>query len=333
MIFSIIIPVYNAESSIVVCLDRLSKQLTGNYELIIVDDGSVDNSLIVINKFIENHSESKIKVISQKNQGAGAARNTGINAAEGEYIVFIDADDYVDNDFLDKTEKIIRECDVDVVFVDIVREDEKGNVIRYERMSDYRKLSRDRMIRWQLTGKMPWGGVRKVVRTSLVKNNNLLYATNIKVGEESIYSFRILELANNIAFQTKALYHYVDNSNSLTSNDVVSNSLSVYDFMTSYLRYNGKADLYASTIRAMAVTTAAIASNVSFNNKGLVKGYGAVKKILYEFKGQMKGHVDTDSLDKRVRLLMPCLRNGLILPIWFANRLQHYLKKNNYGCF
>ena len=211
------------------------------------------------------------------------------------------------------------------MFIDLVREDEKGEIIRYERMSDYKHLAKERMIRWQLTGKMPWGGVRKIVRAALVKDNNLRYATQIKVGEESIYSFKVLELAQIIAFQTTSFYHYVDNSNSLTSNDVVENSLSVFDFMSGYLRESGKADTYATTIRAMAVTTVAIASNVAFNNRGLFNGYGEVKYLLKKYKNEMRGEVDTDALDKRVKLLMPWLKCGIVFPVWLASRVQHFL--------
>lgn len=325
--FSIIIPVYNAEDSIVVCLNKIAKQTFSDFELVIVNDGSKDNSLKAINDFAVQHSAISINIINQNNAGAGAARNTGISKARGEYIVYIDSDDYVDDDFLEQTDKIINLSKAEVVFIDIVREDEKGNIIRYERMSDYKYLAKERMIRWQLTGKMPWGGVRKIVKTSLVKENDIRYATQIKVGEESIYSFRVLELAQNIAFQTTAFYHYVDNSNSLTSNDVVDNSLSVFDFMSGYLRESGKADTYATTIRAMAVTTAAIASNVAFNRKGLIKGFGEVKYLLKKYKSDMKGKVDVDALDKRVKLLMPWLKCGIVLPVWLANRAQHLLKK------
>lgn len=323
--FSIIIPVYNAEDSIVVCLNKIAKQTFPDFELVIVNDGSKDNSLEAINDFTAQHPAMSINVIDQDNAGAGAARNTGISKAGGEYIVYIDSDDYVDDDFLEKTDEIISQSKADVVFVDIVREDEKGNIIRYERMSDYKHLAKERMIRWQLTGKMPWGGVRKIVKTALVKDNNLRYATQIKVGEESIYSFRVLELAQNIAFQTTSFYHYVDNSNSLTSNDVVENSLSVFDFMFGYLRESGKADTYTTTIRAMAVTTVAIASNVVFNSKGLFNGYGEVKYLLKKYNNEMRGEVDIDALDKRVKLLVPWLKCGIVLPVWLASRAQHFL--------
>lgn len=323
--FSIIIPVYNIGEKILRCLDSLANQTFSQFEVVLVNDGSKDNSLEIINDFFSKNQYMKKRIITQANAGAGQARNRGLDEAMGEYIAFIDSDDYVDADFLEKVHEKIIENNADVVFIDLVREDEKGEIIRYERMSDYKHLAKERMIRWQLTGKMPWGGVRKIVRAALVKDNNLRYATQIKVGEESIYSFKVLELAQIIAFQTTSFYHYVDNSNSLTSNDVVENSLSVFDFMSGYLRESGKADTYATTIRAMAVTTVAIASNVAFNNRGLFNGYGEVKYLLKKYKNEMRGEVDTDALDKRVKLLMPWLKCGIVFPVWLASRVQHFL--------
>lgn len=325
-LFSIIIPVFNAERSISTCLKRIRCQSLEDYELIIVDDGSKDNSLKVIKDLTCDIPPSKLKILSQLNSGAGAARNAGIEVADGEFIVFIDADDYVDKDFLLQAENVIRDTDADVIFVDIVREDEHGRFIRYERMSDYQNLSKDRMIRWQLTGKMPWGGVRKIVRTSIVKDNNFRYATSIKVGEESIYSFNVLKFAQKIAFQSKSLYHYVESSTSLTSNDEVDNSQSVFSFMKQQLKEMGMDVEYTTAINAMAVTTAAIACNVVFNSKGFWGGYNEVKKILSKYKHEMSSEVDNDALDKRVRFLMPSLKKGYVFLIWMANRLNRCVK-------
>lgn len=324
--FSVIIPVYNAERRISTCLKRIRCQTLEDYELIIIDDGSIDNSLKEIYKSTCDMPSERLRIISQPNSGAGAARNSGIDAASGEFIVFIDSDDYVDKDYLQRAEELIRRDNPDVVFVDIVREDEHGRILRYERMSDFRNLSKDRMIRWQLTGKMPWGGVRKIVRSSIVKDNNCRYATTIKVGEESIYSYNILQNAQKISFQPDSLYHYVDTSNSLTANDVVDNSQAVYSYMVQKLRETGRSVEYEATINAMAITTAAIACNVVFNKRGLWEGYPVVKAVLKKYSNEISGEIDKDALDKRVRLLIPSLKKGFVLPIWIANRLQNAYK-------
>ena len=325
--FSIIVPVYNAEKTLSTCLNSILHQTFVDYELIIVNDGSNDNSWRAIGDMADKLPQARLRIINQPNSGAGAARNAGIEAVNGEYIVFVDADDYIDNEYLQRTDETIRRDNSDVVFVDIIREDEHGRVIRYERMSDYRNLSNERMIRWQLTGKLPWGGVRKIVRASIVKDNHLRYATSIIVGEESIYSFNILQHAPKISFQSRSFYHYVENSASLTSNDVVDNSQSVFLFMTQYLRETGQDVKYAKTINAMAITTAAVACNVAFSTKSFLKGYKEAKLILQKFRYKISGEIDKDALDGRVRLLAPFLKKGIILPVWIASRLNYVYRR------
>ena len=95
---SVIIPVYNAEQYIKRCLNSVLNQTFNDYEIIMVNDGSTDGSLEILKKY--ESQNSKLKVITQKNLKAAAARNSGLKYASGEYIAFIDADDYVHNDYL-----------------------------------------------------------------------------------------------------------------------------------------------------------------------------------------------------------------------------------------
>lgn len=96
---SVIVPVYNAEKTISKCIQSLLEQTFQEFELILVNDGSKDNSLQLLKEFEEHHSN--FKVIDQVNGGASIARNTGLDAASGDYIVFVDIDDYLDSDYLD----------------------------------------------------------------------------------------------------------------------------------------------------------------------------------------------------------------------------------------
>ena len=96
--FSIIIPVYNVEQYIKKCLDSVINQTYKNYEVIVVNDGTKDNSMDIVKNY-------DVKIVNQKNAGLSAARNTGVKHASGEYIVFLDSDDYIEKDLLDKLNK------------------------------------------------------------------------------------------------------------------------------------------------------------------------------------------------------------------------------------
>lgn len=95
---SVIVPVFNAEKYLKMCLNSLVSQTLKNIEIICIDDGSTDNSLAILDKF--KSKDDRIKIIKQKNYGVSMARNNGISEAQGEYIGFVDADDWVDKDFL-----------------------------------------------------------------------------------------------------------------------------------------------------------------------------------------------------------------------------------------
>lgn len=150
---SIIVPVYNSEKYIERCIVSVMKQTNPNWELIIVDDGSTDKSADIIDRIARN--EKKIRYYYQNNSGAGMARNLGITKATGDYIAFLDSDDYLSKDYIES----IEQHDSDVIFLDLQRVEKKKRII--ESISKYRSKSIDDLIRYQMTSAIPGGGVPK----------------------------------------------------------------------------------------------------------------------------------------------------------------------------
>ena len=134
--FSIIVPVYNVEKYIKKCIDSILNQTYKNYEIIIINDGSTDNSSKIINNYKKN---KKIKIITQKNKGLSAARNKGIKLATGDYILFIDSDDYIDeNLLLILNKKITNE---DLIRFQLCKVDENNNIIKEYPEQEFTKLN------------------------------------------------------------------------------------------------------------------------------------------------------------------------------------------------
>lgn len=323
--FSIVIPFYNIGENILRCLNSLANQTFRQFEVVLVNDGSEDNSLKIINDFFSKHQDMEKKIITQANAGAGQARNRGMDEAMGEYIVFIDSDDYVDNDFLEKINEKIMGLNADVVFIDIKREDEKGNLIRYERMSNFEELSKERMISWQLTGKLPWGGCRKIIRASIINDNCCRYAP-IKVGEESIFSFLALINAERIAFQKTSYYHYVSNSNSLTAHPSPKDSLNVYLYMKTFFDENPRYSHWLSSLNASAVTTLVVCIYELAMSNSFRKTISEAKKYYNLLKKEIKSRVSVDALTKRVWICYPFARLGLLMPLVIIAFLYHKMK-------
>ncbi len=122
---SAILPVYNVEQYIKDCLDSIINQTMDDIEIICVNDGSLDNSLQVLEEYAQK--DARIKIISQENQGQGIARNNGLKIANGEYITFIDPDDWVDVDMFEKMYKSAKKFDSDYVFCNsMIEEDLTG---------------------------------------------------------------------------------------------------------------------------------------------------------------------------------------------------------------
>ena len=110
---SVIIPVYNAQEGIKQCMDSLLNQSFTDFEIILLNDGSTDNSLEVIKKYAADNDF--IRVIDKENEGVAKTRNKGIQLANGKYIVFIDNDDFVDSDYLERFYNAIDQEQLDIV--------------------------------------------------------------------------------------------------------------------------------------------------------------------------------------------------------------------------
>ena len=156
MKISVIVPVYNSEKYIERCVESIMAQTYQNWELILIDDGSVDNSFSILCEF--EKQDSRIRVFHQNNMGPGIARNVGISRATGDYIVFVDSDDRINADYFNLLSKKTE----DVVFIDIEQVDEDFRVLKTEHMSFFKNLSKDDFLRQQMTGKINWGGCEKL---------------------------------------------------------------------------------------------------------------------------------------------------------------------------
>lgn len=132
-LFSIIVPVYNVEKYLDKCLASILRQTFKNFECIIIDDGSPDNSSAIIDKYVKQ--DQRFKVLHQKNMGVSAARNAGLDIAKGEYVVFVDSDDYIADDYLEKFALKIADTDADIVIcglIEVYKDYERSKVFAAE---------------------------------------------------------------------------------------------------------------------------------------------------------------------------------------------------------
>lgn len=221
---SVIVPVYNVEKYLEQCIDSLLSQTYQNFEIILVDDGSTDSSGKICDIYKENHKN--IKVIHKKNEGLGFARNTGLLYATGEYVTFIDSDDYVDKYLLEDLYNGILETDVDVCIGGFKKVADSGQVL-YEEKYDEQYFIHDSTTNKafiKMLGSLPskhdsirmsvWNVLYKL---SIIKNNNIQFPSERElISEDLIFDFFYYQHVKKCKILDNSNYYYRSNPTSLT---------------------------------------------------------------------------------------------------------------------
>ena len=236
MKLSIIVPVYNVENYIRQCINSVLFQSFCDYELILVDDGSTDSSGRICDDYL---TDSKVKVIHKKNGGLSSARNAGIMKASGDYLMFIDGDDFLySRDVLKKIVDIIIQSDGDVVQFKILQYYEKHNkMIEQKRLNGYqddelmitlKKLNDNSLL--------SVSACDKVVKRSIVVENSILFNEEL-LSEDIDWSLRLYQRINKLVLLDKNVYVYrQQRPGSITSGKKRVNSL--FEIISYWASYN-----------------------------------------------------------------------------------------------
>ena len=205
---SVIIPVYNTEAYIGRCLNSVIQQTFKDYEIIVVDDGSTDKSRNIINDIIAENKDVVINYIYQENAGQAAARNAGIDRAEGEYISFLDSDDYIDKFMFEELYKEAKISNADIIVSDLkcVYDDSEYMYV----FKNFREWSNNNIINYIVSNAGPCG---KLVRTSIIKDNALYFPTGIFYEDLAVVPSYAL-YASKIIYVPKTYYNYLQRANS-----------------------------------------------------------------------------------------------------------------------
>lgn len=211
-LISIVVPVYNCEKYLEECMNSLCSQTYKNIEIICVDDGSTDSSTVILKSIAEK--DSRVKILSQKNAGAGAARNYGLSVAQGKYIYFFDADDIAFNNLLELVYKRAQETDADIVAFngytftndDIstkkIKPGYNKNVLGDSSCVFSYKDYPENII--SIVNVVPWN---KLIRTQLIKENNIRFE-EISSTNDITFSAVCVACAKRIALVDKHLMYY-----------------------------------------------------------------------------------------------------------------------------
>lgn len=208
---SVIIPVYNTEKYLAECLKSLLEQTLEGVEIICVDDGSTDGSADILAKF----ASRGVKIITQKNSGQSAARNNGLKAAKGEYIAFLDSDDWAEKTFLETLYNLAKKGDTDISMCSINVYNEARNSQTahdcYLSLDVFSKRLEGKCFDWQQTkdflfniAVVPWN---KIYKSEFLKNSGLKFVEEVNF-EDNIFFTETFLKAKRVNFTRAALVNY-----------------------------------------------------------------------------------------------------------------------------
>ena len=210
---SIIIPIYNVEEFVEKCLKSVINQTYKNVEIILIDDGSKDNSKQICDNYAK--IDNRIKVIHKKNEGVSKARNIGLDIAKGEYIAFVDADDYIEKNYIEELYNLSIETNADITICGVKDEDYAGNIFN-ESNEITKKLNREEMLKELLNEKyffsVCWAKFYKKETIA-----NIRFNENMKIAEDLEFLYKLLDNINVVYIDTvKKLYHFLFREGSAT---------------------------------------------------------------------------------------------------------------------
>lgn len=198
---SVILPVFNEEMLIERCVDSILKQTYKNFELIIVNDGSTDGTL----EKIKNYNDNRIKIYSQKNQGAGQARNKGLKEATGDFICFVDSDDTINKNFLEIMSKLLKEKQAQIVACSYSRNTHK--IYELKKQEAFKYLI-------ELPEKIPMSVCGKLFRKETIKE---IYFDKSNHFEDIKFAIEAFLKSDKAVYIEEKLYNYIRKNESRSS--------------------------------------------------------------------------------------------------------------------
>lgn len=207
---SVIVPVYNNQFFIKKCIDSILNQTLNEIEIILINDGSSDGTHEICEDIAQKNE--KINYINKKNEGVSRTRNLGISLAKGEYIAFVDSDDYIDSKTFEKMYDKIKNKDLVIIGFNYV--DENNNIKNVKLPPNLKNKEEYMEIKHDIFG-YTWN---KLYKKEIILENKIFFPTDTSMCEDFVFNYKYFNYIQKIESIQEALYFYYDNPNGLTKN-------------------------------------------------------------------------------------------------------------------
>jgi glycosyltransferase involved in cell wall biosynthesis len=308
---SVIVPVYNAEKYIERCIKSILDQTYENLEILLIDDGSLDKCPEICDEWARK--DERIEVIHKDNEGVSIARNIGIDRARGEYIAFVDSDDYLDSEIFGKLITSIEKNNSDIAICNFYPNKEIQLKEQLTREEVYSLLLDRKMFRGYM-----WN---KLYKTSIIKNNKIKFEDNIYMCEDLLFNCVYLKYCFNASYVNERLYYYNDDSISAINCKLNSKFLTVFDAYQKIekIYINNKNNLNEFYISYFKVVTDVIYRNNKANEI-------CSKSKLYEKKNALYRLIDKSVLTKKKKIELFVYKNYPMLVGYVRRKIKRKRK-------
>ena len=260
---SIIVPIYNSEKYLINCLDSLVNQTLDNIEIILINDGSTDDSKNFIKKYTKKYCN--IEYFDKKNEGIGVSRNFGIEKSKGKYIAFVDSDDYVSINFAKNMYDFCENNNLDMAVCDYYRINEITHEKDIFEIEDFEitDLESNKALIYKLNHS-PWN---KLYKRELFLKNNIYFPTDLKY-EDAAVVIPLLKYASKIGKFNEPLNYYIIHNNSETTvmDKRVFDIFKILDIVNNYYK-DSKYKKYLEYLIVQKITTYTIQQRYQKNGK------------------------------------------------------------------
>lgn len=313
---SVVVPIYNKEKYIEKCIESIRSQTYNNIEIILVDDGSTDkSSQIVEQKALE---DERVVAIHQNNAGEGAARNTGIQTATGDYILFVDADDYIDATLLEDAVYVAEMQSADCVVFGMYIEDEQGKyrtTKSWTNTTEWVAGTKEFLYNFFLYGRGDTGTsvCNKLFSLEVIKKNQLKFS-DLKVGADTIFCIEYGGVSKHWVRMQGDYYHYIQWNDSVMHKTDISFEKKLIRLMNAYdeiAENNGMLDYLKPAIHCLDVSDIfTIMKNYYLMDASVKTRINMMKTFMKDTYCQEKIEViDYRKLTKKNRIAYLILRN------------------------
>ena len=229
---SVIVPIYNVEKYLSKCLDSLINQTLDDIEIILVNDGSTDNSGNIAKEYKDKYSD-KIIYFEKENGGLSDARNFGIPYTKGEYIAFLDSDDYIEEDAYEKMYEKAKKEDADYIECDFIWEYPNKQIFdkRIEYIDKKDMVAKVRVVAWN-----------KLIKRELIIKNNITFPKGLRY-EDIEFTYKLIPFLEKVSYIDKPFVHYVQRKNSIANVQNVKTA-DIFTILENVEKYYKEKNLY-----------------------------------------------------------------------------------------